>query len=122
MHKRSSTSKKALRFVFYGAAAVVGVLLAVSTAKKKGKLIQKGGEKLIKKTKLAVKSAKDKLNKRQRNILKLFEKEEKITNEMIRTVVTKVSERTIRRDLNYLERKGYIEQVGKTKGSYYILK
>lgn len=122
MHKRTSTSKKALKFVFYGAAAVVGVLLAVSTAKKKGKLIQESGEKLIKKTKLVVKSAKDKLNKRQRRILKLFEREERITNEMIRTVIIKVSERTIRRDLNFLERKGYIEQVGKTKGSYYILK
>jgi len=122
MRKRSSTSKRALKFVFYGAAAVVGVLLAVSTAKKKGKMIKKGGKKLLKKTKLAVKSAKDKLNKRQKVILKLFEKEDKITNEMIRSVISNVSERTIRRDLTFLEERGYIEKVGKTKGSYYILK
>ena len=121
MDRKESTSKKALRFVFYGAAAAVGVVLAVSTLKKKGGVIKDEGEKILKKTKNKIKSARDNLNMRQKKILSLFDKEEKITNEMISSRIQNVSKRTLRRDLTYLEDKGYIRQVGKTKGSYYVL-
>jgi predicted HTH transcriptional regulator len=122
MANRSSVSKKALKFVFFATAAAVGTLLAVSAAKKKGKMIKSGGKKLLKNAKLKFKASRDQLNKRQRGILRLFDKEEKITNEMIGNVITGVTERTIRRDLNYLEARGYIKKIGKTKGSYYVLK
>lgn len=111
-----------MKFVFFATAAAVGTLLAVSAAKKKGKLIKKGGKKILQNAKLAVKTSTDKLNKRQREILRLFNREEKITNEMICSVITGVTERTIRRDLNYLEERGYIKKMGKTKGSYYVLR
>lgn len=122
MAKRSSVSKKAMKFVFFATAATVGTLLAVSAAKKKGKLIKKSGKKFVQNAKLKLKVSKDRLNKRQREMLRLFERENQITNEMIGNVIAGVSNRTIRRDLTELEKKGYIRQVGKTKGSYYVLK
>lgn len=122
MARSSSLSRKAMKFVFFATGAAVGTLIAISAAKKKGKRLKKGGEKLLKNAKIAVKSTKDRLNKRQREILRLFNKEQQITNEMIQSVITGVTERTIRRDLNFLEEKGYIKKVGKTKGSYYVLR
>jgi predicted HTH transcriptional regulator len=122
MERKSSPAGRALKFIFYGTAAVVGVLVAVSAVKKKGELVKKGGKKLIRKTKYVVKKATGDLNERQVRILNLFEREEKITNEMIGTTITGVSKRTIRRDLDTLEEKGYIKQVGKTKGSFYELR
>ncbi len=121
MKTKSSPSKKALKFVFYGAAAVVGVILAFTTVKNKGERLRDGGKRLLKKTMIMVKANKDKLNKRQKKELSLFEKEQRITNEMIRSVIPNVTERTIRRDLSLLEEKGYIRKIGKTKGSYYEL-
>ena len=122
MRRKESVSKKAVKVAFYGAAAFVGVLLAVSAVRKKGKIIKEEGGKMIKKTRNSVKGVKDNLNDRQRRILKLFDKEDKITNDMITSVITGVTRRTIRRDLDFLEDHGYIKQVGKTKGSYYVLR
>jgi predicted HTH transcriptional regulator len=119
--KKQPIAKKALKVAFYGAAAGVGILLAVRAARKKGSLFKKGGEKLIRKTKHTFKSVTDGLNARQRKILSLFDREEEITNEMVQSVIKGVTERTIRRDLNHLEEKGYIRKKGKTKGSYYVL-
>lgn len=120
--KKSSLAKKSLKIVFYGAAACVGVLLAASYAKKKGDTIKKGGKKILRKTKIAIRSRTDRLTRRQKKMLSLFDREERITNEMIQSVISGVTERTIRRDLNFLEKKDYIKKVGKTKGSYYVLK
>ncbi len=115
-------SKKWTRFIFYGAAAGIGTLVAVAAAKKKGKKIKKNGSKLVKKAKNKLKSTRDNLSQRQQRILSLFDREERITNDMISSVIPNVTDRTIRRDLTDLEKKGYIKKVGKTKGSYYILK
>ena len=121
MTRQEKVSKRALKVVFYGAAAAVGVLLAVSAIRKRGDVIKEEGEKMIKKTKNKIKSSRDNLNRRQKQIIDLFDREEKITNEMISSEISNVSRRTLRRDLSVLEEKGYIRQVGKTKGSYYIL-
>lgn len=121
MRKKTSLPKKALKFGFYGAAAVVGVVLAASYARKKGGVIKKKSKKLLKKTKNKLKSIKDGLTPRQKKIIDLFDREDQITNEMIQSVITGVTERTIRRDLNDLEEMGYIKKLGKTKGSYYVL-
>lgn len=121
MKKKSSLSKNIVKFAFYGAAAALGVLIATSAAKKKGSKIKKKGKRLLKKAKNELKSKKDKLTMRQKRILSLFDREEKITNEMIAGVIEGVTKRTLRRDMDYLEDKGYIKQVGKTKGSYYVL-
>ncbi|MBN2015400.1 DeoR family transcriptional regulator [Candidatus Dojkabacteria bacterium] len=121
MKKRSSLAKKSLKFLFYGAAAAVGVLIAVSAVKRKGKLVGKEGKKLLRKTRYAIDTTTGKLNARQKRILSLFDREDKITNEMIGNEINDVSERTIRRDLTTLSEKGYIKQVGKTKGSHYEL-
>lgn len=118
MKKRSLRKASPLKFLFYGTAAAVGVLLAVSALRKK-KGLQKGGKRLIRKTKVALKKTTGELSLREARILGLFDREDRITNEMIKSVIKNVSERTIRRDLNSLERKGYIKKVGKTKGSYY---
>lgn len=100
---------------------MVGVLMAVSAVKKRGSAIGNGGKKLIKKAKNEIKSKRDKLNMRQKKILSLFDKEDKITNEMISSVIEGVTRRTLRRDMDFLEERGYIKQIGRTKGSYYIL-
>ncbi|MBU0975674.1 MAG: DeoR family transcriptional regulator [Patescibacteria group bacterium] len=121
MKEKSSVSKNALKVAFYGAAAVVGVLMAVSAVKKRGSAIGSGGKKLIKKARNEIKSKKDRLNMRQKRILSLFDKEEKITNEMISSVIEGVTKRTLRRDMDFLEEKGYVKQIGRTKGSYYML-
>lgn len=122
MANRSTFSKKAMKVVFFATAAAVGTLLAVSAVKKKGKLIKEGSEKFLKNAKLKLKTTSGQLNKRQKEVLRLFNKADKVTNEMIGNVITGVTERTIRRDLTYLEEKGYIRKVGKTKGSYYMLR
>jgi predicted HTH transcriptional regulator len=121
MERRSSVGKKAMKFVFYAAAAAVGTILAVSAAKKKGKLIKDHGKKVLGNARRAIKSYSDKLSDRQKSILRLFDREDKITNEMICNTITDVTERTLRRDLEFLEQKKYIKKIGKTKGSYYVL-
>lgn len=120
MKKRKLRKPSILKLAFYGAAASVGVLLAVS-AIRKNRTLEKNRKKLVRKTKYAIKRTTGELSKRQVRILKLFDKEDKITNEMIKSVITGVSNRTIRRDLDFLEEKGYVKQVGKTRGSYYEL-
>jgi predicted HTH transcriptional regulator len=114
--------RSAMKLLFYTTAVGVGTLLAVSALKKKGHIVKKGTQKLVKKTKTALKVTTDNLNKRQKQILALFDREEQITIDMITTVIRNVTRRTIRRDLDHLEKKGYIKQVGKTKGSYYVLR
>ncbi len=114
-------ARKPLKLIFYGFAAGVGVLLAVSAARKKGGVITKGSKKIIGKTRRVFRANIDKLNARQKQVLALFDKEDSITNEMISNTITGVTQRTLRRDLTFLEKRGYIKQVGKTKGSYYVI-
>lgn len=121
MARKKFKTSKPVRVLFYGAAAGVGLLLAATAARKSGKDIKRGGEKIVGKAKRTFKARADKLNDRQKKIISLFDREEMITNEMVQSVVKGVTQRTIRRDLNFLEEKGYIKQVGKTKGSYYVL-
>lgn len=120
--KRSKLVKNTMKYGFLGFAAAVSLLLAISTVKKHGAKIRKKSQKLIVDVRRNIKSSRDKLNERQRKILKLFDKSDKVTNEMILEVIPAVSERTIRRDLNDLEKRGYVRQIGKTKGSYYVAK
>lgn len=120
--ERSKLAKKTAKYAFYGLVGVVGVLAAVSTVKKKGKDIKKGGDKALKKAKRLIRKNTGDLNERQIKILELFNKSDKITLDMIDDVIEGVSGRTIRRDLDDLEDKNFIRQVGKTKGSYYIEK
>jgi len=122
MSASKKASNKAMKLLFYTTAVGVGTLLAVSALKKKGYVVRKGTTKLVKKTKTVLKATTDNLNKRQRQILALFDREEQITIDMINGVIKKITRRTLRRDLDYLEKRGYIKQVGKTKGSYYVLK
>ena len=114
-------SKRWMRFVFYGAAAGVGTLVAFSAVKQKGSRVKKKSKKIVKKARNKIKSAKDHLNERQISILDLFDREDQITNEMIHSVIPDVTKRTLRRDLTFLEEKGYIKKVGRTRGSHYVL-
>jgi predicted HTH transcriptional regulator len=119
--KRPSIVKRVMKFMFYGVAAIVGVLLAISAMRKRGDIIKEKGKKLFKKAKKNIRTTTGGLSRRQKKMLKLFDREDQITNDMISSVIRGISERTIRRDLTELEEKGYIKKVGKTKGSYYVL-
>jgi predicted HTH transcriptional regulator len=75
-------------------------------------------------TKITKKSevVKEKLSKRQQEILGLFEKKTKIFMEDITLKIKGVHVRTIRRELSKLTKLGYIKKVGSTKGSFYTKK
>ena len=120
--KRSRFVKNTVKYGFLGMASIVGVLLAVSTVKKHGTKIKKKSRKLLIDARRNIKSSRDKLNERQRRLLKLFDKFDKVSKEMIIAEIPAVSERTIRRDLDDLEKRQYVRQIGKTKGSYYVAK
>lgn len=119
--RKKKRSVKPLKLVFYAGVAGVGMLLAAKAASTRGGDIKRGGKKILKKAQKKIRASVDKLNKRQKKILDLFNREDKITNEMISSVIKGVTKRTLRRDLDQLEARGYIKQVGKTKGSYYVL-
>ena len=119
--KRSAFAKKTSKIAFFGLAGLVGILLTVSAVKKKGENISKTGKKFFGNAKRSIKSVGDtQLNSRQKEILKLFVKHDKVSNELISDTILSVSSRTLRRDLDELEAKKYIRQVGKTRGSYYV--
>ncbi|MBD3362348.1 DeoR family transcriptional regulator [Candidatus Dojkabacteria bacterium] len=60
------------------------------------------------------------LNKRQKKILKLFEKHDKIDTSLLSKKIPKVTVRTLRRDLDKLAELHLVEKIGKTKGVHYI--
>jgi predicted HTH transcriptional regulator len=71
--------------------------------------------------KLAANSAFD-LNERQEKIYQLVKKQGQAQMQQLADTVEGVTTRTLRRDLTKLEKLGLIEQVGKTKDSFYRLK
>lgn len=63
------------------------------------------------------------LNPRQKFIMEYLENHETMTtNEFLKTFPEKITERTVQKDLKKLENFGLIEQIGQTKGAYYIKK
>lgn len=113
--------QKFLKIIFFASAAVVGTLLAVSAVRKKGELLKTNLKKALGNAKRKIKVNKDGLNDRQKLILSFFTREEKVTIEMIKNEIKDVTERTLRRDMDFLEKKKYIKKVGETKGTYYQL-
>lgn len=62
------------------------------------------------------------LSARQEEIYQLIRSDKRVTISDVEDVVPNVSNRTLRRDLNKLEKLGLIKQMGKTRDSYYTLK
>lgn len=60
------------------------------------------------------------LSKRQRKILKLFEKNDRVDTSLLSKKIPNVTVRTLRRDLDKLEDLHLVEKIGKTKGVHYI--
>lgn len=73
----------------------------------------------------AVKDVKDSafgLNSRQESIYKIVKNSQKATMQEFADKIGAVTTRTLRRDLTKLQKLGLIEQIGKTKDSYYLIK
>ena len=62
------------------------------------------------------------LNDRQEKIFEMVKQNGEVTMQTVSDRVSDVSERTLRRDMNKLEKLGLIERFGKTKDSVYKLK
>jgi predicted HTH transcriptional regulator len=61
-----------------------------------------------------------KLSDRQTKIIKRLIEKEKMYPSELQDLLSDVSARTVRRDMNDLEKKGLVEQKGTTKSTYYI--
>jgi len=119
--KRPTIAKKTAKFAFYGLVAGVTLLLGVSALKRHGDKLKKQGKRILGKTKRTLKETYDNgLSKRQKEILKLFDKSERISVDLLKEKFTGINERTLRRDMDTLKEKKYVRQVGKTRGSYYV--
>ena len=63
------------------------------------------------------------LNPRQKFIMEYLENHDSITTiDFLKNFPEKITERTVRKDLKKLENFGLIEQIGQTKGAFYIKK
>lgn len=62
------------------------------------------------------------LNERQEKIYNFINSEVEVTMQDVESIESSVSTRTLRRDMNKLEKLGLIERVGRTKDSVYKLK
>lgn len=62
------------------------------------------------------------LNDRQEKIFEMVNHNGEVTMQLVSDHINDVSERTLRRDMNKLEKLGLIERFGKTKDSVYKLK
>jgi uncharacterized membrane-anchored protein YhcB (DUF1043 family) len=59
------------------------------------------------------------LNDRQTAIFRFIKSKKKASMSQLTELIPDVSERTLRRDMDYLESKNRVKQVGKTRDSYY---
>jgi predicted HTH transcriptional regulator len=77
-------------------------------------------KKVNKKEKVDVEVESIKLTKRQERIVKELIEKEKMYPSELQDLLSDVSPRTVRRDMNSLEKKGLVEQKGTTKSTYYV--
>ena len=61
-----------------------------------------------------------KLSERQKHIVSILEKDGKVYPSQLQEILPNVSTRTIRRDMNDLEKKNIVKQKGSTKSTYYV--
>jgi predicted HTH transcriptional regulator len=61
-----------------------------------------------------------KLSERQKRIVKELITKKKMYPSELQELLSNVSARTVRRDMNDLEKKGLVEQKGTTKSTYYV--
>ncbi|MCA9385548.1 DeoR family transcriptional regulator [Candidatus Dojkabacteria bacterium] len=62
----------------------------------------------------------DPVMERQSRIMQLFETHQEVDTNLLKSEITDVAVRTLRRDLDKLEQSNLVKKVGKTKGSYYV--
>jgi predicted HTH transcriptional regulator len=112
---------------------LVGIVLYIilKQEKEKALTIDKKEKEILPKRKALPK----KVNKKEKvdleiESIKLTQRQEKIVKELIekgkmypselQNLLSDVSPRTVRRDMNSLEKKGLVEQKGTTKSTYYV--
>ena len=61
-----------------------------------------------------------KLSERQKRIVSILGKDGKVYPSQLQEILPNVSTRTIRRDMNDLEKKNIVKQKGSTKSTYYV--
>jgi predicted HTH transcriptional regulator len=61
-----------------------------------------------------------KLSDRQKKVIKQLIEKDKMYPSELQDILPDVSARTVRRDMNDLEKKGLVEQKGTTKSTYYV--
>ncbi len=77
-------------------------------------------KKVNKKEKVNVEVESIKLSERQERIVKKLIEKGKMYPSELQDLLSDVSPRTVRRDMNSLEKKGLVEQKGTTKSTYYV--
>jgi predicted HTH transcriptional regulator len=77
-------------------------------------------KKVIKPTKVEEEIETIKLSERQQKIVKQLIEKGKMYPSELQDLLSTVSARTVRRDMNDLEKKGLVEQKGTTKSTYYV--
>jgi predicted HTH transcriptional regulator len=77
-------------------------------------------KKVIKPTKVEEEIETIKLSERQQKIVKQLIDKGKMYPSELQDLLSTVSARTVRRDMNDLEKKGLVEQKGTTKSTYYV--
>ena len=77
-------------------------------------------KKVNKKDKVDVEVESIKLSDRQERIVKELIEKGKMYPSELQELLSDVSARTVRRDMNSLEKKGLVEQKGTTKSTYYV--
>jgi predicted HTH transcriptional regulator len=87
--------------------AVVAKIVSKTTRKKTSKVLPKD-------------NLQSDLNARQQKIIGILSKEGKLDTSLLEKHIKNVTRRTLRRDLDVLEKMKILKKVGKTKGSYYI--
>lgn len=64
----------------------------------------------------------EKLNERQKTILKVLKEEERIQVWQLKKIFPDISKRTLRRDFEYMFNQGLVERLGERNDTYYRLK
>ncbi|MBL7085728.1 MAG: DeoR family transcriptional regulator [Candidatus Cloacimonetes bacterium] len=62
------------------------------------------------------------LNKRQKKAIEYLKKHRKISNKEYRSLIPRISDKTVYRDLRDLVKKNLVQAKGKKKGRYYVFK
>jgi predicted HTH transcriptional regulator len=132
MQNNNRNNKSPFGTIFTLLAFLLGIILYIIIKQNKeeeGEDRKKGKEIILERKKLPEKVNKTeeieeeietiKLSDRQKKIVQKLIEKDKVYPSELQELLPNVSTRTIRRDMNGLEKKGLVEQKGTTKSTYY---